>query len=274
MARLTAFADEISGDLREQIAVLRRHGIRHLELRFVGETNVVKLSPEQRREVKRTLDGEGMSVSTIASPVGKVKIDEPWEPHLDVLRHALALADEFGTRYVRVFSYYPPAGGAIADHRAEVMRRMKLKADLAHAAGKVLVHENEKDIYGSRPEACREIVAAVNSPGLRAVFDPANFVEMGEDATACWRVLRPYVEYFHIKDVLRGTHTMVPAGRGDGRIPVILADAARRGWDHFLVLEPHLAAGGQFSGFTGPDLFGTAVEALCNVCGSAGIRLE
>jgi sugar phosphate isomerase/epimerase len=274
MATLTAFADEISKDLREQIFVLRRLGIRHMELRFVGETNVVKLSAEQRREVKAILDGEGMSVSTIASPVGKVKIDEPWEPHLDVFKHALTLADEFDTRYVRIFSYYPPAGGSILDHRAEVIRRMSIKAGLAHAAGKMLVHENEKDIYGSRPELCREIVSTVNSPGLRAVFDPANFVEMGEDAVACWNIMRPHIEYFHIKDVLRGTHTMVPAGQGDGRIPVILADAARRGWDHFLVLEPHLAAGGQFSGFTGPTLFGTAVEALRNVCGSAGVGLE
>jgi hypothetical protein len=42
----------------------------------------------------------------------------------------------------------------------------------------------------------------------------------------------------------------------------------------FLSLEPHLAAAGQFSGFSGPNLFGVAVEALRKVAHENNIPLS
>jgi len=71
------------------------------------------------------------------------------------------------------------------------------------------------------------------------VFDPANFVQCGEDVAAAWQLLRPYVWYLHIKDALPDG-SVVPAGCGAGHIPEILADYAARGGTA-VTLEPHLA---------------------------------
>ena len=41
MIRLSAFADEISQDPREQVDVLTRHGIKHIEFRAIHGANVL-----------------------------------------------------------------------------------------------------------------------------------------------------------------------------------------------------------------------------------------
>ena len=262
---LAAFADEVSPDLGEHIAVCRRAGVTHLELRSVGNVNVLDLTPAARQSIRNRLADAGMAVACIGSPIGKVKIDDPWPAHLDRFKVALDAAHFFAAPMVRVFSYYPPAGGAIADHRDEVLRRFAAKVDLARAAGVTLVHENERHIYGERGTACLDLLRTVNSPHLRAAFDFANFVQAGDDPLACWQLLAPYATHIHVKDAL-ADGTVVPPGKGVGRLGEILSAAHAGGYRGFLSLEPHLAAAGQFRGFSGPDLFIAAADALKAVC--------
>jgi sugar phosphate isomerase/epimerase len=82
-------------------------------------------------------------------------------------------------------------------------------------------------------------------------------------------MLKPYVEYFHVKDSRRSDLEMVPAGQGDGAIEAILADAARSGFDNFLTLEPHLSVAEKNWGRTTPDLFKTAADSLRRVMAAA-----
>ena len=77
--------------------------------------------------------------------------------------------------------------------------------------------------------------------------------------------MKPYTVHIHIKDALRDSGTVVPAGQGVGHIAEILKDAYASGYRGFLTLEPHLATAGPSSGFTGNDLFGVAVAALRKV---------
>ena len=74
MIRLSAFADEISSDLDEQIAVLQSEHIHFLDLRGAWGTNVLDFSYAQVDQIRRTLDMHGMAVSALASPIGKVPI--------------------------------------------------------------------------------------------------------------------------------------------------------------------------------------------------------
>ena len=185
MFTISAFADEISPDPREQIAVLKSCGVRHIEFRSIHKTNVLALSDDQIHEFKKLLDGEGFKLSAIGSPVGKVAIDPPFEPHLDKFKRAIELCGVFGTPNIRVFSYYPPADepfdGNWAPHRDEVIRRMSVKAEMAAKAGVKLFHENEHKIYGDSPERVADLMKSVNSPALRAAYDAANYVFCGYD---------------------------------------------------------------------------------------------
>jgi len=273
MIQLSGFADEISPDLTLQIETLTSENMRFLELRGVWDTNVLDLTDEQRAEVRERLGDAGIRVSSIGSPIGKVRIDEPWADHVERFKAALDAAEFFEAPYIRLFSYYPPEGARIADHRDEVIRRLNEQVEMAVGRPVTLLHENEADIYGEKPDACLDLHE--NVPGLKAVFDPANFVQAGVTPTEAWAALKEHVVYFHVKDAVAGTGKVVPAGEGDGRIPEILREAIlERGYSGFISLEPHLAVAGQFAGFSGPDLFKKAVQTLKKILDDLGAEYD
>lgn len=274
MLQLAAFADEISPDLDEQIRVCLENGVRHIELRGVNHKNVLDFDRPMRQEIKSKVDSAGMRIAVIGSPIGKVKINEPWSQHFDRFKIAVELAEFFGAPMIRIFSYYPPdKDDEIRRYRDEVLRRMAAKVDYVKHMNVVIVHENERDIYGEKGPECLDIVVATSSPKLRNVFDFANYVVCGESAPDCWRLLKPYTTHIHVKDAIARDGKVVPAGQGDGHVGEILADAYKSGYRGLLSLEPHLSAAGQFSGFSGPSLFKTAADALKDVCRKFGIPL-
>src|SRR6476661_1017322 len=111
MFTLSAFADEISPDPQTQIDVLKSCGVRHIEFRSILGTNVLALSDLQIQEFKALLDANDFRLSAIGSPIGKIRIDEPFELHREKLKRAIDLCQVFGTKNIRVFSYYPPQDG-------------------------------------------------------------------------------------------------------------------------------------------------------------------
>src|SRR5439155_8326654 len=135
MIRLSAFADEISADLNEQIAAIRSENIHFIDLRGVWNTNVLDLTEQQVSEIKQRLDAQGIGVSAIASPIGKISIDAPFDQHLQRFQRAIALAQFFHTPFIRIFSFYPPVADSIANGeigivdpaiwRNKVLRRLR-----------------------------------------------------------------------------------------------------------------------------------------------------
>lgn len=271
MIHLSAFADEISQDPAEQIEVLGQHGIRHIEFRAIHGTNVLDLGDAQHDEFRAMLRARGFGLSAIGSPVGKIKIDEPFEPHLDRCDRAIELAGFYQAPRVRIFSFYIPVGDDPARHRDEVMRRMAEIARRAHARGVTLLLENEKAIYGDNAARVLDILETVDSPALAHAFDPANYLEIGQPVSEAWEMLKSRVTHFHVKDYSLATHKNVPAGQGDGQIPRLIADAVSRGYEGFCVLEPHLVIAEQSYGFTGPERFGDAARALKGALDENGI---
>lgn len=272
MFTLSGFADEISADLNEQLDVLERLGIGYLEFRGVWNTGVLDLSDEQVREVKKALDGRGIKVSAIGSPIGKIKIDDPFEPHLAAFRRAVMLAEYFETPYIRLFSFFVPEGEAAA-HRDEVMRRMGALLEAAMGHPVTLLHENERHIYGDIPSRCADLMKTFDTPRLRCTFDPANFVLCGvHPFTDGWDLLKDYTVYLHIKDALMGPGQVVPAGQGDGELRPLISALVASGYDGFASLEPHLSMAGDFRGFSGPELFGVAAEAFRKLMAELGAQ--
>jgi sugar phosphate isomerase/epimerase len=267
MFKLSAFADEISPDLDEQIRVCRENGVTHVELRSVNKVNVLDFDQKLRNEIKRKLADGRIGVIAIGSPIGKVKIDEPWEKHFDRFKIAVELAQHFDAPYIRIFSYYPPNKGEdMRRHRDEVMRRMRAKVDFIKSVNVTLLHENEKDIYGEKGRECVDLMKTVDSRKFRSAFDFANFVQAGERPLDNWPALKPWSDHIHIKDALLSNGKVMPAGKGDGQLEPILVDLHKSGYGGFLSLEPHLAAHEQFGGFSGPQLFKVAADALKDLC--------
>lgn len=274
MFTLSAFADEISPDPAVQIAVLKACRVRHIEFRSIRKTNVLNLSDAELAEFKKQLDDEGFSLSAVGSPIGKVPIDGSFEEHLEKFKRAVDVAHRFGTKNIRIFSYYPPKdtpfAGDWSPYRSEVLRRMTVKAELAEAAGVTLLHENEHNIYGDSPDRVADLIKEVPSPALRFAYDNANWVFCGYDPLEGWEKSKFATTHLHIKDWKQGEQHGVIAGTGDGKIPETTADAVKRGYIGFAVLEPHLRGGGPTGGITGSDLFPFAVQAFRDIVKHAG----
>ena len=273
---LTGFSDEISPDIQEQFENLQRLGIHHFEIRGVGDKNVAGLTLEEAEEVARLGKSYGITASSVGSPIGKIGIADDFDLHLQKLAHVIQIAKVLGTGFIRVFSFYIPKGEDPAAYREEVIRRMKAMTALAEREGVTLLHENEKGIYGDTAPRCLDILESVASPHLRAVFDPANFVECGQVTYPdAFDLLKSYVVYLHIKDCTAGKH-IVPAGQGIGQVEQILSQLYQSGYHGFVSLEPHLA---QFAGLSalqgdttvvsegqaGPRTFKIAYDALMEI---------
>lgn len=276
MPTLSAFADEVSQNPKEQMDALEANGIHYVELRGAWGLNVMKFTDAQCTDLKKQLTDRGFGVSCIASPIGKVRIDEDYRKHFDLFKRAVDLAETFESKYIRIFSYYPPEGESIAAYRGVVVDRLNEKVDYVANRDVTLVLENEKHLFGAVPERCVYLFAAVRSKKLVSAFDPANFVNMDvrDVYHTCWIPLRAFTGYFHIKDFKYGEEERaVPAGQGDGDIPRILRDAAADGYTGFLALEPHLAKAEHSTGQTGPELFRVAADALKKICVDIGWRV-
>lgn len=228
--RLSAFSDEAGVSLREQIDALHRNNIALTELRSVDNTNVAELTLERAKSIWATLKSEGIALSAVGSPMGKVKISTDIEVYLDTVKYICELANIFETDRIRMFSFFESHG-----EREKVIDNLNRMVEVAASYGVGLYHENEKGIYGDTAE--RVLDLRENVKGLHFVYDPANFLQVGESADKTLPLLAPISDYFHIKDVISEGGILVPAGEGDGDIPGLISMLDR---DTVMTIEPHL----------------------------------
>jgi sugar phosphate isomerase/epimerase len=273
MWTLSGFIDEISDDFSLQCKVASGLGLRYVEARSAWGTNILDLDDSHLATVRETLDGYGLKVSSIGSPIGKISIDDEFPPHLERMQHAVEVAKTLEAPYIRLFSFFIPEGTDPDSRRDEVLSRMSALAGAADGSDVILVHENEKEIYGDIPRRCLDIVASVSSPKLQLAWDPANFVQVGvRPFSEGYAMLRPHVGYIQIKDALLSDGSVVVAGAGDGEVPETVRALRADGFDGFFSLEPHLGEYTAFGALSGPESFTESWKAFTGILTSEGIQ--
>ena len=272
---LSGFGDEIDDDPAIQVAVLQALGANHIEVRSAWGTNIVDLDQEQLNRLGRLFKDHGMGVSAIASPIGKVDVSLPVAHEVERLRRAVNAAVTLGAGYIRIFSFYYADGVAVESIRDAVMERMAALTAVAEETGIVLLHENEKDIYGDTPDRVLDIVETVASPSLKVAWDAANFVQVGvKPFDEGYAKLRPHLAYLQVKDARFADAAVVPAGEGDGDLLRTVEALKADGYQGFASLEPHLAGAHGLGGFSGPAAFGIAARAFAKVLSEAGVHTK
>lgn len=241
---ISGFADEISSDFDAQLKTVTELGMNYISLRSADQKGIADYSPEEVREkLLPRLTAAGVKVSSIGSPIGKVGIEDEdgftkQLAQLDTLCQICKLLD---CRYIRIFSFFMPEGKDPQDYRETVLAKLRKFIEVAKKYDVILIHENEKEIYGDIGSRCLDLMESLNEPCLRSAFDFANFVQCGEDTEKCWELLHRYVAYIHIKDAVSTDKENVVCGTGEGKIKELLTRAIREeGYEGFLTLEPHL----------------------------------
>ena len=233
--KLCAFADEADPMLDGQIAAMVANNISLLEIRGVDKKNISAIMPDEATEIRKKLDASGISTWSIGSPAGKIKIGDDFDKETETFKRMLEVGAILDAKCIRLFSFF--GTGCEEKYFDTVCERLSKYVELCKPYGIVPCHENEKSIYGEDAVHCLAILKAV--PGLKAVFDPANFVQCGQDTLAAWDMLKEYVYYGHIKDADKDGN-VVPPGCGIGHIAEYLPDFVARGCS-VLTLEPHLS---------------------------------
>ncbi len=266
-----AFADEASKNIDEQIAAMKRNSLNGLEIRKIEGETCSDISIQTAKEIKKKMDDAGLIVWSLGSPIGKIKIYDDFDAHLEKLKHTLEVGNILGAQNLRFFSFRIDKTENFDDYEQEVIEKVGKMAEMTVMAGISPCHENEKGIFGDSAERCLKIYEQL--PLVSAIFDPANFVQCGVDTAKAWKMLNPYVKYLHIKDALADGN-VVPAGKGIGNVKDIVSDYMRMGGKDFTI-EPHLAVfdglkeleeNGNTSGigkYSYPDN-NTAFDAACN----------
>lgn len=236
---ISAFADEIDMNLEIQIESLQKLGIGYIELRGVNGKNIVEVTLDEAHYIKSQLDQAGIKVSAIGSPIGKVSILDDFELELERFKHILDLSKILETQYIRMFSFFMPKDEDPEIYFEEVVRRWECYLEVAQIYDVVLLHENEKGIYGDTADRCKKLLERLQSNKVSMTFDPANFVQVGEDVSEAYEKLKEYILYVHMKDADKEGQN-VPVGMGEGQIKSLLGKLDAGQYKGFLSLEPHL----------------------------------
>ena len=238
---VSCFADEIDVSVDKQIALLQELGIGWVGFGSGDGKGVADYTEKEAEMLMSRLSANGIRISAVGSPIGKIDITQDFEPHFETYRHIVELAGILDTSFIRMFSFFMPEGEEPDKFRDEVMRRMDRMVEYAAGRNVVLLHENEKGIYGDSAARCLDLMKLFYGDHFRCTFDFANFVQCGQDTMEAYEMLRPYISYIHVKDAMRESGDVVPAGTGDGNVAEILNRLDEEGYAGFLSLEPHLA---------------------------------
>lgn len=236
---ISAFSDEYADNLETQCQALKSFGIEYMEMRGVNGKNVSTLTQDEVKEAKAVLGDYDIKVSSIGSPLGKIKLDGDLDGHMETAKRVFETANQLGAKNIRMFSFYLPDGKTREECQGQVFGELEKLVKLSEEYGVTLCHENEALIYGESPEKCLEI-ARYFEGRLKCVFDMGDFVLDGYNPMQAYKLLQSHIEYFHIKDALYAG-AIVPAGKGEAQIKEILDDYKANGKkDTFITLEPHL----------------------------------
>lgn len=240
---ISGFSDEIASDFQTQLKTVNELGMSYISLRGINDKNIGDYSVEMiKKDVLPRLKQWDIGVSSIGSPIGKIYIndEDAFQKQLATLKTLCEISQLLNCQYIRIFSFYIPKEDNFDAYKEVVISKLKEFAKIAEQYNIILLHENEKDIFGDIARRCKLILDEVNSPNFKAIFDFANFVQCGEDTQYCYDLLSDDIAYIHIKDAVYKDNFNVLCGTGDGQIESILVQFFESGYQGFLTLEPHL----------------------------------
>lgn len=240
MIKISGFTDEISFKLDKQLAMLKELGESYMCPRNVDGDNIADISYDIfLSEIKPRLDDAKIKFSSIGSPIGKIKLEdeEGYQKQLEKLAKLVKIAKVMECKYIRIFSFFVDPNGDYDKYFPVVVEKMKGFLKIVEGTDIILLHENEKHIFGDTPERVLRLYKELKHPNLALCYDASNYIQCNCDPFDAYNIVKEFTVYYHMKDCIDGVE--VPLGIGQGRIQDIVSDLVKNGYDGFLTLEPH-----------------------------------
>ena len=256
--RIAAITDEFSPDLETAARSMSEVGMTGAELRMVFGKNIVSLTNEELDRAMAIVHSHGLEIISIASPLLKCVLpDAPdvdarfqkdmfaatqtFEDQPRLAKRAFEIANRTGARIIRVFSYWRTVRPEECFDR--IVQALGTLADQAGRHGLTIAIENEHACNIATAAETAHLLAALDHPYLKMVWDPANALVSGENPfpDGYRKLLPSRIAHVHAKDCLREDQKLVWGPLGDGLIDwtgqvQALAEDGYSGW---ISLETH-----------------------------------
>ena len=244
--QLAVFTDEVSQDLEKVIRFAVGFGLDGVELRTVWDKPVHALSDKEIEQIKAMLEAHGLRVACIASPVFKCELDDAaaHREHLDHLRQCIRAAKSLDTNIIRLFTFWKRGPSAPVWER--IKQQFRPAVPIAEAEGIILGLENEASTYCATAAETRRFITEMDTPALKAIWDPCNELYAEEGITPypeAYRLVEPWMAHVHVKDARRAPASreasITPVGEGDVDWAGQLKELLAKGYQGYASLETH-----------------------------------
>jgi sugar phosphate isomerase/epimerase len=256
--RIAAITDEFSPDIEVAVQSMKSIGMTGAELRMVFGKNIIDLTDDELDRAIAIVRGAGLEILSIASPLLKCVL--PDSPDVDarfqqdmfaakltfadqprLAKRAFEIAHKTGAKIIRVFSYWRTVDPDSCFDRIVVALR-----DLAEQAaqhGVIIGLENEHACNIGTAAETAKVLAVLDHPNLKVVWDPANAVVAGEQPIPDGFKLLPLarIQHVHAKDCTMDGHKPLWCELGTGVVgwPEQMDLLVRGGYTGWVSLETH-----------------------------------
>jgi sugar phosphate isomerase/epimerase len=232
-------------------------GMTGAELRMLWGKNIIDLTDEEVDRAIEIARAHGFEIISIASPLLKCvlpdapAVDERFQQDSFASKHTFAdqprlaarafeIAERTGARVIRVFSYWRTIKPEACFSR--IVEALRGLADQAAARDITIGIENEHACNIGTGEETARLLAALDHPNLKVVWDPANALVAGENPMEGYTKLPvTRIAHVHAKDCTVENHKATWLELGAGAIPwsAQVEGLARDGYAGWISLETH-----------------------------------
>ncbi|MFQ5640174.1 MAG: sugar phosphate isomerase/epimerase family protein [bacterium] len=216
--RIGFVTDEISPDLEEALRIGISWGVYDYELRMIGEKRIPDIPEAQIEKIFKMKKEFGIRITALSPGSFKCRVNDRTQVKRELavtLPETLRLAQILGAQIVLVFGFFKPKRPSF-DQENKVVDIFRKVAGLAAQHNLIVAVENEPGFCCDSGENTARILRKVDSPYLRANWDPANAVGAGAPAfPQGYDSIKPWIANVHIKDTVQTTAIeCVPVGEG------------------------------------------------------------
>lgn len=245
MFKKGVITDEISQDFKTASELAVKYCLDGVEIRSVWEKGPHELDGSDISNIKAILKENGLEVCGISSPFNKCDMNNAAEmkANLEVLRKSINLANCLGTKLIRGFTFWNK--GNFEDNFNKIVANFDAALKIIENEDVTLVLEFDPSVYASNAQKLAKVVRAINSPHVKALWDPGNDIYDPDGERPYpdgYEIIKPYMVHMHLKDAVKlpdGKATGVPIGEGEVDYVGHFKELIKSGYNGYVVLETH-----------------------------------
>jgi len=236
-------SDEISPDFNEAVRYGGEWGISIFELRVLKTGRIPAVDESELKEARALVKNNGLRVTALSPGIFKLPLSQTTkleEELATTFPKTLDLAREFGASLVIAFGFQKEQNEK-PEMFSQVVDFMSRAAEKAGKEGIRIIIENEPGFWCDSGANTAKLIQAVNSPYLRANWDPCNGYGTAERPfPEGYEAVKQYIANVHVKDTKEGSMIRcVPVGEGavnwKGQLAALVRDQLVR----HITIETH-----------------------------------